>query len=207
MLIDFKLASRQQQLTWISETLHSYPSLFLSDSLRLVAALRKNLSFKWQIQWSDYEWNDQKFTGMQRSLMSSPVIKGHFERGSSLHKGCSQAGQLRGRRPNRLPALGSKWTLVRHYLGIIRIQWTNKQSIHRFSQFWSVFQIKRVICFVLLFFSQRLVLISQVLLKVHKKNWNWNNDLCDHRRNYIIHMQMYRVINVLFLTKLNLAVV
>ena len=50
MLIDFKLASRQQQLTWISETLHSYPSLFLSDSLRLVAALRKNLSFKWQIQ-------------------------------------------------------------------------------------------------------------------------------------------------------------
>ena len=34
MLIDFKLASRQQQLTWISETLHSYPSLFLSDLFR-----------------------------------------------------------------------------------------------------------------------------------------------------------------------------
>ena len=135
MLIDFSLLVSQQQLTWISETLHSYPSLFLWDSLRLVAALRKNLSFKWQIQWSDYEWNGQKFTGMQRSLMSSPVIKGHFERGSSLHKGCSQAGQLRGRRPNRLPALGSKWTLVRRYLGIIRIQWTNKQSIHAFSQF------------------------------------------------------------------------
>ena len=116
----------------------------------LVAAFRKNHSLKW----SDYEWNDQKFTGMQRSLMSSPVIKGHFERGSSLHKGCSQAGQLRGRRPNRLPALGSKWTLVRHYLGIIRIQWTNKQSIHAFSQFWSVIQIKkRFICFVPLFQS------------------------------------------------------
>ena len=115
--------------------------------LLVAACFRKNHSLKW----SDYEWNDQKFTGMQRSLMSSPVIKGHFERGSSLHKGCSQAGQLRGRRPNRLPALGSKWTLVRHYLGIIRIQWTNKQSIHGFSQFWFVFQTKRVICFVPLF--------------------------------------------------------
>ena len=130
MLIDFKLASRPatinidfRNITFLSFT---FSFIFLS----LVAAFRKNLSLKWQIQWSnDYEWNDQKFTGMQRSLMSSPVIKGHFERGSSLHKGCSQAGQLRGRRPNRLPALGSKWTLVRHYLGIIRIQWTNKQSI------------------------------------------------------------------------------
>ena len=138
---------------------------------------------------------------MQRSLMSSPVIKGHFERGSSLHKGCSQAGQLRGRRPNRLPALGSKWTLVRRYLGIIRIQWTNK---HAFSQFWFVFQIKKSYLFCPTFFSQHLVLISQVSTQ---KNWNWNKDLCDHRCIYIIFMQMYRVINFLFLTKLNLSVV
>ena len=148
----------------------------------LVAALRKNLSWKW----SDYEWNDQKFTGMQRSLMSSPVIKGHFERGSSLHKGCSQAGQLRGRRPNRLPALGSKWTLVRHYLGIIRIQWTNKQSVHAFSQFWSVIQIKKD-WFVLSYFY-----LSAFSFDISSKctiNWNWNKDLCDHRCNYFIFMQ------------------
>ena len=135
MLIDFKLAS---QPATINMDFRNITFLSFTISFRfvlLVAALRKNLSWKW----SDYEWNDQKFTGMQRSLMSSPVIKGHFERGSSLHKGCSQAGQLRGRRPNRLPALGSKWTLVRRYLGIIRIQWTNKQSIHAFSQFWFVF--------------------------------------------------------------------
>ena len=135
MLIDFKPASQPatSNMDFRNMTFLSFTISFRFVSL--VAALRKNLSFEWQIQWSDYEWNGQKFTGMQRSLMSSPVIKGHFERGSSLHKGCSQAGQLRGRRPNRLPALGSKWTLVRHYLGIIRIQWTNKQSIHAFSQF------------------------------------------------------------------------
>ena len=31
MLIDFSLLVSQQQLTWISETLHFYPLLFLSD--------------------------------------------------------------------------------------------------------------------------------------------------------------------------------
>ena len=150
--------------------------------LLVAACFRKNHSLKW----SDYEWNDQKFTGMQRSLMSSPVIKGHFERGSSLHKGCSQAGQLRGRRPNRLPALGSKWTLVRHYLGIIRIQWTNKQSVHAFSQFWSVIQIKKD-WFVLSYFY-----LSAFSFDISSKctiNWNWNKDLCDHRCNYFIFMQ------------------
>ena len=136
ILIDFKLACQPATINidFRNITFLSFTISFIF--VLLVAALRKNLSLKW----SDYEWDDQKFTGMQRSLMSSPVIKGHFERGSSLHKGCSQAGQLRGRRPNRLPALGSKWTLVRRYLGIIRIQWTNKRSIHAFIEFWLVFK-------------------------------------------------------------------